>query len=103
MKIKSLVMIAGMLAFAGISHAEEGKKPKKEVSTELLEKYDADKDGKLSIEELTVMEKARAKESTARKNHQKAKANKCHKKRKANKVHQKPKANKTPKKAKAAK
>ncbi len=60
MKTKSLVIIAGMLAFAGISYAEEAKKPKKEISPELLEKYDADKDGKLSKEEKAVMRKDKA-------------------------------------------
>jgi Ca2+-binding EF-hand superfamily protein len=69
MKTKSLVIIAGMLAFAGVSYAEEEKKekkPKKEVSPELLEKYDADKDGKLSKEELAVMKKDKAEAKKAK-------------------------------------
>lgn len=67
MKIKTLVVITGILALTGISYAEEGKKPKKEISPELLEKYDADKDGKLSKEELAEMKKAKAAEAAEKK------------------------------------
>lgn len=48
----------GLFAVAGISHAEEvEKKGKKEISPEMLEKYDKDKDGKLSKEERVEMKK----------------------------------------------
>ena len=58
MKIKSLVAIVGLFAFVGMSHAAEGeKKGKKEISPEMLEKYDTDKDGKLSKEERAEMKK----------------------------------------------
>lgn len=62
MKTKSLVVIAGILALMGVAHAEEGKakKAKKEISPELLEKYDKDKDGKLSKEEKAEMKKDKA-------------------------------------------
>jgi hypothetical protein len=62
MKTKSLVVIAGILALMGFAHAEEGKvkKAKKEISPELLEKYDKDKDGKLSEEEKAEMKKDKA-------------------------------------------
>lgn len=63
MKTKSLVVIAGILALMGVAHAEEGKakKAKKEISPELLEKYDKDKDGKLSKEERAEMKAAEPK------------------------------------------
>ena len=59
MKTKSLVVIAALAAFMGIAHAEEGKekKAKKEITPEQLEKYDKDKDGKLSKEEMAEMRK----------------------------------------------
>ncbi len=58
MKIKSLVVIVGLVAFAGMSHAAEGqKKGKREISPEMLEKYDTDKDGKLNKEERAEMRK----------------------------------------------
>ena len=59
MKTKSLVVIAALAAFMGIAHAEEGKekKAKKEITPEQLEKYDKDKDGKLSKEEKAEMKK----------------------------------------------
>jgi outer membrane biosynthesis protein TonB len=64
MKTKSLVVIAGILALMGVAHAEEGKekKAKKAISPELLEKYDKDKDGKLSKEEKAEMKKDKAAE-----------------------------------------
>ena len=64
MKTKSLVVIAGILALMGVAHAEDAKekKPKKEISPELLEKYDKDKDGKLSKEEKAEMNKDKAAE-----------------------------------------
>lgn len=52
MKTTSLIVVAGMFAFAGLAQAEEAKqKPKKGPAPEILEKYDADRDGKLSKEE----------------------------------------------------
>ena len=65
MKTKSLIVIASICAFTSIAYAEEGKeakKPKKEISPEILEKYDTDKDGKLSKEEKAEMKKAKAAE-----------------------------------------
>ncbi len=63
MKTKSLIVVAGMLALMGVSQAEEGTKkepkPKKEIAPEILEKYDTDKDGKLSKEEKAEMKKAK--------------------------------------------
>jgi len=69
MKTKSLLVIAGIFALMGISQAEEGKKPAKEkkaVSPELLEKYDKDKDGKLSKEERVELKKDKAAEKKAK-------------------------------------
>ncbi len=62
MKTKSLIVIAGFLALMGVAHAEEAKvkKAKKEISPELLEKYDKDKDGKLNKEEKAEMKKDKA-------------------------------------------
>ncbi|MES2983394.1 MAG: hypothetical protein V4727_13870 [Verrucomicrobiota bacterium] len=61
-KIKSLIVVTGVFALMGVSQAEEAKekeaKDKKAISPELLEKYDKDKDGKLSKEEKTQMKKA---------------------------------------------
>lgn len=61
MKTKSLAVIAALVACMGIAHAEEGKQKKKgKVPTpEQLEKYDKDKDGKLSKEEKAEMKKDR--------------------------------------------
>lgn len=47
----------------GITHAEEAKKAKKKgngPTPEQIEKYDKDKDGKLSKEELAEMKKDKA-------------------------------------------
>lgn len=103
MKITSLAIIAGMFAFAGTSEAEEGKKPKKEISQELLAKYDSDKNGVLNSEELAAMEeelaaiaKAEAVGSATRKAHKKPKASKAHKKPQARKTHKKPQVDKKP-------
>ncbi len=59
MKTNSLVIIAGLCALMGIATAEEGKAKaaKKEIAPEILEKYDTDKDGKLSKEEKAAMKK----------------------------------------------
>lgn len=63
MKTKSLVVIAALAAFMGIARAEEaagakeGKKKTKGPTPEQLEKYDKDKDGKLSKEEKAEMKK----------------------------------------------
>jgi Ca2+-binding EF-hand superfamily protein len=57
MKLKSLIVIAGILAMMGATYAEEAKKAKKEPSPKVLEKYDKDKDGKLSKEERAEMKK----------------------------------------------
>ena len=65
MKLKSLFVIAGIFALMGVVHADEpkeGKKPKKVISPEVLAKYDADKDGKLSKEEKAEMKKDKAAE-----------------------------------------
>lgn len=71
MKTKSLIAIVGILAFSGVAHAEEGhKKCKKEISPEILAKYDKDKDGKLSKEERAEMKKDKeaAKEAKTKEN-----------------------------------
>jgi hypothetical protein len=60
MKLKSLFVIAGILSLIGFSSAEEAKKAKKEVSAEILAKYDKDKDGKLSKEEKAELKKDKA-------------------------------------------
>lgn len=57
MKLTSFIAIVGIFSLAGIAHAEEGKKPKKVISPEILAKYDKDKDGKLSKEEKAEMKK----------------------------------------------
>lgn len=59
MKTKSFVVIATLVAFMGFAHAEEGKQKKKckKPTPEQLEKYDQDKDGKLSKEEKAEMRK----------------------------------------------
>ncbi|QTN31296.1 EF-hand domain-containing protein [Akkermansiaceae bacterium] len=59
MKTKSLVVIAALAAFMGIAHAEQGKEKRraKGPTPEQLEKYDKDKDGKLSKEEKAEMKK----------------------------------------------
>ena len=62
MKLKSLFVIAGILSLIGVSYAEEGKKAKKEVSPEILAKYDKDKDGKLSKEEKAELKMDKAAE-----------------------------------------
>lgn len=76
MKLKSLIVIAGMLALMGVSHAEKAKKHKKEISPELLEKYDKDKDGKLSKEERAEMKKDKAADPKAEKKKKKKKEDK---------------------------
>ena len=65
MKLKPLFVIAGILSLIGFSSAEEAKKAKKEVSAEMLAKYDKDKDGKLSKEEGAEMKKDKAAEPKA--------------------------------------
>lgn len=61
MKTKSLLVVASIFALMGVSQAEEGKKPaKKGPSPEVLEKYDTNKDGKLSKEEKAEMKKDKA-------------------------------------------
>lgn len=59
MKTTSLSIIVAFAAFAGITHAEGAKpnKAKKEITPEQLEKYDTDKDGKLSKDEKVLMRK----------------------------------------------
>ena len=69
MKLQSLIVSAGILALMGVTQAEEakeGKKHKKEVSPELLAKYDKDKDGKLSKEERAEMKKDKVKAKEAK-------------------------------------
>lgn len=52
------MIVAGILAFAGATQAEEAKeKPKKGPAPEILEKYDTDKDGKLNKEEKAAWKK----------------------------------------------
>lgn len=83
------MIVAGMIAFAGITQAEEAKeKPKKGISPELLEKYDTDKDGKLSKEEKAAMKKDQPAKPKAEKKP---------------KVEKAPKAEKTPKAPKTEK
>ena len=98
MKIKLLVVTAAVIALSGTSYAEgeKAKAPKKEIAPEVLEKYDTDKDGKLSKEEMAVMKKDKAAEK-------KAKAPKAPKEPKAPKVPKEPKAPKVPKEPKAPK
>jgi hypothetical protein len=62
MKTKSLIVVAGILALMGVGHAQEGKpkKVRKAITPEQLEKYDKDKDGKLSKEERAEMKKDKA-------------------------------------------
>lgn len=58
MKTKLFAVLTGMLALVGVTHAEEGKKKEKRaLDPAILEKYDKDKDGKLSKEEKAEMKK----------------------------------------------
>ncbi len=60
MKSKSLIVVATLAAFMGFAQAEDTKEPKlkKKPTPEQLEKFDKDKDGKLSKEERAEMKKA---------------------------------------------
>lgn len=58
MKTTLFAVLTGMLALVGVTHAEEAKKKeKKPLDPAILEKYDKDKDGKLSKEEKAEMKK----------------------------------------------
>jgi hypothetical protein len=61
MKTTTLIMIAAAIGLSGAAHAEEGKGPRKphKVPPEILEKFDADKDGKLDEEERKAAKAAR--------------------------------------------
>ena len=61
MKTTPLIMIAAAIGLSGAAHAEEGKGPRKphKIPPEILEKFDADKDGKLDEEERKAAKAAR--------------------------------------------
>ncbi|MEK6231650.1 MAG: hypothetical protein N2A42_07345 [Luteolibacter sp.] len=85
MKTKSLVVIATLVAFMGIAHAEvEKKKGKcqkgKKPTSEQVEKFDKNKDGKLSKKERAEMRKDRPAKGKKPKGKRKKKGKKRNKK-----------------------
>ncbi len=61
MKTTTLIVIAAALGLSGAAYAEKGKGERKPhpVPPEILEKFDADKDGKLNDEERAAAKAAR--------------------------------------------
>lgn len=72
MKTKHIVILLSILPLMSIATAKEEKTKadKKEISPEILEKYDTDKDGKLSKEERSAMKADKEKEKKPKKENQ---------------------------------
>ncbi len=69
MKTNTLIVIAAAFGLAGATYAEEGKpdRPHRKLPPEILERFDADKDGKLNEEEREAAKAAMGERMKARK------------------------------------